>query len=125
MIMTMLSKKDARMTFTERLGIVVDMLYQSKYNNHVKRLLSQVKLRFTNVDNVFLIIQFFYRKAMRSNRFCVIIYQLIILLSYQDCFADIGWWYGIPVALIRNQGILLNIDLAVVVQIRFDDFAIR
>ena len=74
----------------------------------------------------FLIIQFFYRKAMYSNRFCVIInYQLIVLLSYQDCFADIGWWYGIPVALIRNQGILLNIDLAVVVQIRFDDFAIR
>ena len=42
----------ASMTFTERLDIVVDMVYQSKYNNHVKRLLSQAKLRFTNADAV-------------------------------------------------------------------------
>ena len=34
------------MTFTEQLDIVVDMVYQSKYNNHVKQLLSQAKLRF-------------------------------------------------------------------------------
>ena len=33
------------MTFTERLDLAVDAVYQSKYNSQVKRLLSQAKLR--------------------------------------------------------------------------------
>ena len=40
------------MTFTERLDLAVDAVYQSKYNSQVKRLLSQAKLRFPDADAV-------------------------------------------------------------------------
>ena len=42
----------AGMTFNERLDLAVDAVYQSKYNSHVKRLLSQAKLRFPDADAV-------------------------------------------------------------------------
>ena len=42
----------AEMTFTERLDLAVDAVYQSKYNSQVKRLLSQAKLRFPDADAV-------------------------------------------------------------------------
>lgn len=43
------------MTFNERPDLAVDTVYQSKYNNQVKRLLSQAKLRFpdANVVNIY------------------------------------------------------------------------
>lgn len=44
--------KYASMTFTERLDLAVDAVYQSKYNSQVKRLLTQAKLRFRDADIV-------------------------------------------------------------------------
>lgn len=40
----------AAMPFTERLDLAIDEVYQSKYNNQVKRLLTQAKLRFRDAD---------------------------------------------------------------------------
>lgn len=42
----------AEMTFNERLDLAVDAVYQNKYNNQVKRLLTQARLRFRDADMV-------------------------------------------------------------------------
>lgn len=42
----------ASMTFNERLDLAIDAVYHSKYNSHVKRLLTQAKLRFRDADVV-------------------------------------------------------------------------
>ena len=42
-----------------------------------------------------------------------------------DIFTDISWRNGILMVFVRNHGILLDFDLAVVAQIRFDNLLIR